>query len=211
MIGFVLSGPAPDITGGSLMVTTEDAMYDVPLPELMTAPNPDEAVMRNSAGFFVQFPKAVRVRYASFEQGACLPVPTLALRSGKGAHDVLDRQIAASQQTAVAVAHFLRAYSRPPDCHKADTEAIATGTVTPAVSGFEEQLLANEGFSGSALVGVILGADGSVGLVWISKSSGRAVLDQSAIVAAVKTTYSPRVIDCMPVPGRYIFYTSFSY
>lgn len=52
---------------------------------------------------------------------------------------------------------------------------------------------------------VLVGPDGSVESATISHSSGYSAVDAAVIKAARTSTYSPKVVDCKPVEGRYLF------
>jgi len=44
----------------------------------------------------------------------------------------------------------------------------------------------------------------------IVQTSGNADLDRAALVAARKTTYSPKIVHCVPVAGAYMFRVNFN-
>jgi TonB family protein len=52
---------------------------------------------------------------------------------------------------------------------------------------------------------VLVGPDGSVRSATISHSSGYSSVDAAVINAARASTYSPKVLECKPVEGRYLF------
>jgi TonB family protein len=54
---------------------------------------------------------------------------------------------------------------------------------------------------------VLLEADGSVGSATIARSSGYSAVDDAVIKAARASKYSPRVVACKAVEGRYLFRT----
>jgi len=59
-------------------------------------------------------------------------------------------------------------------------------------------------------VDVRIEADGSVSFASIAASSGNMFLDQAALHAARKTTYAPKIINCMAVPATYHFVERFA-
>jgi len=65
------------------------------------------------------------------------------------------------------------------------------------------------GETGTVLVRVALNADGSVAGASLYKSSGFTSLDQSALLAAQATRYSPEIFRCEPITGAYIFRADF--
>lgn len=54
---------------------------------------------------------------------------------------------------------------------------------------------------------VLVAPDGSVESATISHSSGYSAVDAAVIKAARASTYSPKVVDCKPVEGRYLFWS----
>src|SRR5579872_2043490 len=52
---------------------------------------------------------------------------------------------------------------------------------------------------------VLVGPDGAVESATISHSSGYSAVDAAVISAARASSYSPKVVDCKPVEGRYLF------
>jgi len=57
---------------------------------------------------------------------------------------------------------------------------------------------------------VSLDANGRVTGERVIHSSGVRALDESALKAAAESQYSPRITDCKPVAGRYLFKVTFS-
>ena len=55
------------------------------------------------------------------------------------------------------------------------------------------------------VVEVVIDGDGTVLGASVSKSSGSEKLDRAAIIAARKSTYSPRIVDCDPTRSSYLF------
>lgn len=62
---------------------------------------------------------------------------------------------------------------------------------------------------GSATMLVTIAPNGSVVSVLISKSSGNAAIDKAVADAAAQSKYSPKLVNCEPVQGTYLFYASF--
>lgn len=62
----------------------------------------------------------------------------------------------------------------------------------------------------SAVVAVKVGADGKPHGVTIYKSSGNANVDRAVITAAEKSTYTPRLVNCAPHSGVYLFKADFA-
>jgi periplasmic protein TonB len=61
----------------------------------------------------------------------------------------------------------------------------------------------------TVLVQVTLDAQGRLLDTKISQSSNNAAIDRSALRAARQTTYAPRIANCVPVEGTYIFRADF--
>ena len=61
----------------------------------------------------------------------------------------------------------------------------------------------------SVLVQVTIDAEGRLVDAKIFQSSNNAAIDQSALRAARQTTYAPRIANCAPVEGTYIFHADF--
>lgn len=66
-----------------------------------------------------------------------------------------------------------------------------------------------QGLSGTAQVEVSLSASGQVLGAKIFVSTGSSLLDNAAIDAAKRTTYTPKIVDCDHVPGAYLFRVDF--
>ena len=60
-----------------------------------------------------------------------------------------------------------------------------------------------------AQVDILVLPDGTVKNATIWKSSGYADADAEAIKSALAATYSPKVVDCKPVAGRYLYRADF--
>ena len=59
------------------------------------------------------------------------------------------------------------------------------------------------------VVSVLVGPDGSVIGASVSQSSGDNVLDRAALQAAQATTYQPKIVDCTPAAGTYMYTWNF--
>jgi periplasmic protein TonB len=62
----------------------------------------------------------------------------------------------------------------------------------------------------TVLVQVTIDAQGRLVDAKIYQSSNNAAIDQAALRAARQTTYAPRIADCTPVEGTYLFHADFS-
>jgi TonB family protein len=87
-------------------------------------------------------------------------------------------------------------------CAKPDVDAAV---ISPAMPQKPQSLTVRE----SATMLVTIAPNGSVVSVLISKSSGNAAIDKAVAVAARQSKYSPKLVNCRPVQGTYLFYASF--
>ncbi|MBV8529968.1 MAG: TonB family protein [Candidatus Eremiobacteraeota bacterium] len=62
---------------------------------------------------------------------------------------------------------------------------------------------------GTVNVAVTIGADGHVLRATVAHSSGNASIDQAVVEAARRSTYSPKVVNCTPVQGSYLFHVEY--
>jgi len=60
------------------------------------------------------------------------------------------------------------------------------------------------------LIAVTIDANGSVSHASVSQGSGNAAIDQAALRAARESSYKPRLVNCVPSAGTYIFRAEFS-
>lgn len=88
-------------------------------------------------------------------------------------------------------------------CANPQTPAIVTN---PAVPDFPKNAHPKK----PALVRVGIAADGSVTSVTLVQSSGDALANQSAVDAAMHSTYHPATRDCTRVAGSYLFRVEFA-
>jgi periplasmic protein TonB len=58
-------------------------------------------------------------------------------------------------------------------------------------------------------VKVTIGPSGSLENATISQSAGNMALDQAALAAARQSTYAPKIVNCEPVTGDYLFRVTF--
>lgn len=63
--------------------------------------------------------------------------------------------------------------------------------------------------AGSASVLVIIGSNGRVLRADMSRSSANAQIDQAVFDAAAHGKYSPKLVNCAPVKGKYLFQVDF--
>ncbi|HEY2475310.1 MAG TPA: energy transducer TonB [Candidatus Cybelea sp.] len=87
-------------------------------------------------------------------------------------------------------------------CLKPNTDAFVTKAVKP-------ELPHGMTASGSASVEVIIGPDGHVMSTTLIKSTGNSTIDHAAVQAARNSSYSPKIVNCKPVQGKFVFHTDF--
>lgn len=62
----------------------------------------------------------------------------------------------------------------------------------------------------TSLVTVTVGPNGKPTAAHIYRSSGYAAVDRAVVTAALKSTYSPKTVDCVAVTGTYLFRADFA-
>jgi TonB family protein len=87
-----------------------------------------------------------------------------------------------------------------PTCAIPNHEATVVVAVTPAPDAARSLKT-----PATAVVEVTIGPDGKLISAKVVQSSKIAAVDQAALDAASKTTYSPKVVDCKPVTESYAF------
>ena len=92
-----------------------------------------------------------------------------------------------------------------PSCADPNRDAVAANVVSP------EYPSSPSGMGGvTVLVAVTIDATGGVSEASVSQSSGNAAIDQAALRAARQSSYRPRLVNCVPSPGTYLFRAEFS-
>jgi len=93
-----------------------------------------------------------------------------------------------------------------PSCANPNQDASVSEAVAPDYPDSARDL----GYAAvSVLVQVTLDAKGTLVDAKIARSSGIAAFDQSALRAARESTYAPRIANCQPAAGTYIFRADF--
>jgi TonB family protein len=64
--------------------------------------------------------------------------------------------------------------------------------------------------SGTVIVAVTIAPNGHPTNTKVQRSSGDAAIDNAVVTAARSSTYSPKVVNCTPVEGRYLFRADFA-
>jgi protein TonB len=109
-------------------------------------------------------------------------------------------RVASVAQTAAGTA--------PPAAATCDTpnrEASIINAYSPQLSYDQLRQAKADGAGDSIQVRVLVGPDGSVQQVAMFKSSGNDVLDNAAMAAAKQSVYTPKLANCRPVIGAYLY------
>lgn len=96
---------------------------------------------------------------------------------------------------------------------------VSTAIVTPgcnrdaAVNGtayWEKPAISDEqGVAGTARIEIRLDREGKLAQESVYSSSGNRWLDEAALMSARMTRFSPELVDCQPVAGRYMYNVEF--
>ena len=94
-----------------------------------------------------------------------------------------------------------------PACSNPNVDASVIDAMSPAYpDSAREQGLGDV----SVLVQVTIDAQGRLIDARIAQSSHNLAIDQAALRAARLTTYEPRIVNCVPTQGTYLFHADFS-
>ena len=94
-----------------------------------------------------------------------------------------------------------------PGCANPNREATVTNAMSPDYPDSAREL--NLG-TVNVEVEVSVGATGNLASASIYKSSNNMAMDQAALRAARQSTYAPKLVDCEPVQGDYLFTATFT-
>jgi TonB family protein len=92
-----------------------------------------------------------------------------------------------------------------PACAQPFVEARAIAKDVPRRPAIAEQ----QGAFGTSQIEVDLDERGQVVRASIYASSQNSVLDGAALDAALRSTYAPRIVNCRPSAGRYVYIVDF--
>ncbi|MFN2449449.1 MAG: energy transducer TonB [Candidatus Baltobacteraceae bacterium] len=212
-LGLQLAADSQTVPAGVLTVTTDDARYTAPVGTRVGTPDPRFLGVFDSTAFFVSLPAALHVRYVSFTP-AGPPCEPLAVLTDRGAPSPTqsedDALIAKTPRANILRAVFAAPFSPPLDCAKRYTDATALKVIPPDISMIDRSRIQSGSASGTALIRVAVASDGSVSAARVVRSTGDASLDARALNSAKQATYSPRTLDCAPIPGLYLFAVTFA-
>ena len=88
-------------------------------------------------------------------------------------------------------------------CAHPNVDATVTSPAQP-------QLPHGANLKGSATATVTIAPNGSVAAASITKSSGNPQIDKAVLDAAKHSTYSPKLVNCKPMQGSYLFHADFA-
>ena len=88
-------------------------------------------------------------------------------------------------------------------CAHSNVDATVTSPAQP-------QLPHGANLKGSATATVTIAPNGSVAAASITKSSGNPQIDKAVLDAAKHSTYSPKLVNCKPMQGSYLFHADFA-
>jgi TonB family protein len=106
-----------------------------------------------------------------------------------------------------SVAIVLALWPRSPTVRRACApNPNVEATVADAVKPEYPESARNRGFGRSTVeVEVSVGPVGSVLGTRVTKSSGNSLIDDATVRAARESTYSPKLVNCQPTQGSYLF------
>lgn len=234
LYGFELVARGPRTASATITFDTDGGWFTVSVPATALA-EIDRQYNGPSNGFveqewtspttYVRFPKPLQVDHAWISSAlatgdtfgwstrgpvACLPAPNGDIEHGVRSSDHIKvyneehlnappspgSRILDAQQTAPRAAA---------NCARPFSDAVTLEDVAPNYSG----ILASEGAGGDAGVIVAIAADGHLADAWVWAPSGQKQFDDAVLAAARKSTYKAGTAYCQPVPGMYLFWTTF--
>jgi TonB family protein len=93
--------------------------------------------------------------------------------------------------------------------HLACSTEAAPAAISDQVPADYPIIAAEQNFSGTAVIQVVLAQTGTIRNATIFESSGNTLLDRAALLAARQQTYSPQIVRCQPVGGSYLITVAF--
>jgi periplasmic protein TonB len=129
-------------------------------------------------------------------------------KAGVGVHDIIPHQnpgIPAGEPGPGATAPIVVGTPKPA-CSNPDVEAAVLNAVQPDYPESARDLGLGEV---TAEIKVTVGSSGNLEAAAIYKSSGNSAVDQAALRAARQSSYSPKIVNCEPAAGDYLFRADF--
>ncbi|HEY1680181.1 MAG TPA: energy transducer TonB [Candidatus Tumulicola sp.] len=189
-----------------LVLMTATEAFSVHVLPLMTFKLVSE---NGTSQFLIALPKAVEVKNAYIESYSADGAPEVqcAIEPFKlGQFDYatvgLNRPSPALLNHYITFPATLKEKLPVTNCGAPDRDAIVTHAVQP--DGIE-----NLDKMRTAIVAVYVDATGQIAKTYLTRSSGIDVTDEQAQAAAIRSTYQPALIHCMPVNAAYLFTVEF--
>ncbi len=225
--GFTLNAGAPKTVSNAILAfESQTGWYSVTVPSATIGPTTRHFIESDgthramqawaSPVMYLRFPQPVSLMNA-FILGAngqaCPPLPRWALIPKSGA-----RRLAADPQYSDSATLLPQSGdtvlapkpARPLYNTNCAQPFRSAGVKTPVPPDYPEDA-ALHGAHGTSQVRVNINADGSLAEATLFQSSGEFVLDEATLKAARETTYQSAVAYCQPVPGSYLFKSTFQY
>ncbi len=226
LYGFTLNAGASKIISGILAFETEAGWYSAAVPNVTITPtvrhfiDPDGTHRAlpawTSPVMYVRFSQPVTLMNA-FVLGAnaeaCPPQPRWALvpKNPRRA-TILDPQY--PDKTLLppqAGDTILTPKPAKPFYNTNCAEPFRSAGVKTVVGPDYPEDAALHGAHGTTQVLLRINPDGSLAEASLFQSSGEIVLDEATLKAARETTYQSAVAYCQPIPGSYLFISTFQY
>ncbi len=223
LYGFTLNAGAPKTVSAILAFETESSWFSATVPAVAIAPvtrhfiEPDGTHRAQAAWsspvMYVRFSQPVSLMNAfvlGADGQACPPQPRWALTpKSRGPTTIRDPQypdtttLAPQSGDAIITPKPAKALYNT-DCAEPFRDASVKAPVPP---DYPEPLL--HGAQGTVQVLVTINPGGSLADATLFQSSGDINFDNATLRAARETTYQSAVAYCQPVPGSYLFKTTF--
>lgn len=222
--GFNLTALAPRSVSATVAFDTSAGWFTIDVPQTALTEKDRHYTMRGvrfmrrdyvSPVMYVRFPQSVTLNHSwVYHSGDFTCPPPPAPGKGQNVHGHSGMQMDAADKDRLsdapgAASVVLPAKSSPPletaVCTEPFREATVTSPVVPDYPDYARTL----GQYGTSIVQIAINADGSVAGTTVFGSSGYDLLDKAVLRAAQTSTYEPARSYCRPVPGTYLFVTTF--
>lgn len=227
LFGFTLNAGAPKtVSNAILALETQTGWYSATVPSVSVAPATRHFIDRDgthratqvwdSPVMYLKFPQPVSLLNAfvlGADGQACPPqprwqaAPQVRVPATIGDPAYPDATSLAPQPGA---AIFTPKPARPFFNTNCAQPFRFASVKTPVPPDYPEDA-ALHGAHGTTQVLVTINADGSLADATLFQSSGEIVLDEATLKAARETAYQSAAAYCQPVPGSYLFKSTFQY
>jgi TonB family protein len=227
LFGFTLNAGAPKtISNAILAFETQTGWYSATVREASTGPTTNHFIERDgthramqawaSPVMYLQFPQPVSLMNA-FLLGAngqaCPPQPRWQPATQvRAPATIRDPQYPDATTLPPQTGNMiLKPKLAKPFYNTNSAQPFRSAGVQTQVPPDYPEDAALHGAHGTSQVLVTINADGSLAEATLFQSSGEIVLDEATLKAARETTYQSAVAYCQPVPGSYLFKSTFQY